>query len=975
MTAWWWSVVLALQSALGAQPPPTLIELIFGRTVRQIAFTIEDRPATAAQLTALSALVEVKEGDPLRMDAVRSSVSHLSSAGRFDKVDVIGTPVTAGSVDVLFKLEPRHPIDKLAFSGDTGLAAGQLEKLVGEQYGHAIPTGSRLRNADAVVRGVLQGEGYLGATVASATIPTHNPDRATLMFQVSAGPRARITQTRVTGASPFTPDQIRAKTDATTNSPYRSRALDSKLADVRDTLKSRGYYQATARQQPAEISGNGLTAIVTLQVEAGPRIRLEQTGCKLPTGKLEDYVPVQRESSADNDLLYDSSERLKSAFRRAGYWKADASYTRETVGGELVITYALDCGLRYRVDRVDITGNASMAASGVQAALGVKDGDVFNVDRIEAARLVLQSTYRQRGYADANVAIDYEDATTDPNPVEGRIVVKLSVTEGTFAQIAAIRVTGSRLVSELELRALLQSKIGEPYDEATVQRDSDALLTFYRDRGFQTTTPVITVLAATPVEGAPAGGAIRDITLVVEANEGPQIRVAEITIIGNHDVSEQTIRDELTLKVGDPFSESQRFESRRRISDLGSFRRVAIDAEPLRAGETQAHLVVAVDEAPKTTIGYGGGVEADRRAHLVDDVRTDRLDVRPRGFFDIGRRNLWGKNRSINFFTRVSLRPENTGSGYTFNEYQTTATYREHRAFRTDADFLVGAMAEQAVRTGFDFKRSEFNAELLRRLSPQVTVIGRYALDFTHLFNVDPDVLQSDITLVDRLFPDVRLSILSSGLTWDRRDYPLTPSHGTLVSADGEIALRAIGSQVGYAKTLLQGSVFQSLSASKRFVVAGRAQLGVAHPFALTAPDGTPLPANLPASQRFFAGGGTTVRGFQLDRLGVPEILNKDGLSNGGNGLVVLNAELRSVAFYSKGHPISLVVFLDGGNVFANARDLDLGLLRRAAGFGFRGDTPLGSLRLDFGFKLDPRFINGVRERGWEYHLSFGEAF
>ena len=976
MVVWFFSVVLALQSALGAQSQPTLIELMFGRNVRHVLFTIEDRPPTAAQLTALAALVDVKEGAPLRMDEVRNSLSHLSSAGRYDKVDVIGTPVTAGTVDVLFKLEPRHPIDKLAFSGDMGgLGAAQLDKLVREQYGGAVPTGARLRNADAMVRSVLRGEGYLTATVTSSTIPTHNPDRATLMFQVSAGPRTRIAQTNITGTSPYTPDQIRAKTETTTNSPYRSRALDSKLASLRDSLKSRGYYQATARPQRVEFSADGLTATLTLQVDAGPRIRLEEAGCKLPSGKLEDYVPVQRESSADKDLLDDSIERLKAALRREGFWKAEAHYTPNTVGNELVITYTLECGQRFHIDRVDTTGNKSMSAAGVETALGIKNGDLFNVDVVEARRRELENTYRRLGYSDAKVEIAYEDATAAPDAIDGRVIVKVAITEGTFSQIAAIRVSGSKLVSEAELRALLQSKVGDPYDEATVQRDSAALLTFYLDRGFQTTVPEIVVLAAKPIEGA-SGGSVRDITLLVQANEGPQIRVAEITIIGNHGVSEQTIRDELTLHVGDPFSESARFESRRRISELGSFRRVSIDAEPLRAGETQAHLIVTVDEAPKTTIGYGGGVEADRRDRLVDDVRTERLEVRPRGFFDLTRRNLWGKNRSISFFTRASLRPTDVGHGYTFNEYQTTASYREHRAFHSDADFLVGATAEQAVRIGFEFRRREFNAELLRHFSPQVTVIGRYALDFTHLFNVDPDVLKSDVTLVDRLFPNVRLSILSSGITWDRRDHPLTPAHGTLVSADAETALRAIGSEVGYAKTLLQGSFYQSMTPSKRFIVAGRAQLGLAHPFGtITGPDGTPVPANLPASQRFFAGGGTTVRGFELDKLGVPEILNEDGLSNGGNGLVVLNAELRSVAFYYKQHPVSLVLFLDGGNVFANASDIDLSRLRRAAGFGLRGDTPLGSLRLDFGFKLDRRFIGGVREKGWEYHLSFGEAF
>jgi outer membrane translocation and assembly module TamA len=132
---------------------------------------------------------------------------------------------------------------------------------------------------------------------------------------------------------------------------------------------------------------------------------------------------------------------------------------------------------------------------------------------------------------------------------------------------------------------------------------------------------------------------------------------------------------------------------------------------------------------------------------------------------------------------------------------------------------------------------------------------------------------------------------------------------------------------------------------------------------------------DLPASQRFFAGGSTTVRGFQLDRLGVAEIIDLSGLSRGGNGIVVVNVELRRRLTRLLGRDFGVVGFLDGGNVFRRAADVNLSRLRGAAGFGVRYDSPLGPLRLDFGFKLGSRTINGNPERGWEYHLSIGEAF
>jgi outer membrane translocation and assembly module TamA len=307
-------------------------------------------------------------------------------------------------------------------------------------------------------------------------------------------------------------------------------------------------------------------------------------------------------------------------------------------------------------------------------------------------------------------------------------------------------------------------------------------------------------------------------------------------------------------------------------------------------------------------------------------------------------------------------------------------------------DLVAGVTSEQAFRTSFDFVRNSVNLEGLRRLTERVSLVGRYSLEFTRLLNerfTDPD----DKPLIDRLFPQVRLSLLGLSMSWDHRNDPLSPTAGTLVTTDVELSSRALGSEVGYVKTYLQGSAFRSLDTSQRTVLAVRGQIGAAHGFhrtveeldpngdAIIGDDGLPLltsVADLPASQRFYAGGGTTVRGFQLDRLGVEEIINPDGLSLGGNGLVVANAEIRRGVCRCKsflGTNLSAVGFVDSGNVFARASDIDLGRLRGAAGLGMRYNSILGPLRLDFGFKMSTHIVGGRPERGWEYHLSIGEAF
>src|SRR5690606_36382417 len=244
-------------------------------------------------------------------------------------------------------------------------------------------------------------------------------------------------------------------------------------------------------------------------------------------------------------------------------------------------------------------------------------------------------------------------------------------------------------------------------------------------------------------------------------------------------------------------------------------------------------------------------------------------------------------------------------------------------------------------------------------------------------------ISERDRPLMDRLFPQVRLSMLSSGISWDRRDNPIDPTRGTFVTADIETAARTIGSQARYLKAFFQTSIFRGVDAGARTVVAARAMMGLARGFERVVDVVDPVTGlvtqeaveDLPASQRFFGGGATTVRGFQLDRLGVEEILTPEGLSRGGNGIVVLNVEVRRILTRLFGRDLGAVAFLDGGNVFARATDVDFTRLRAAPGFGLRYDSPLGPLRLDFGFKIRPKTFDGRRENGWEYHLSIGEAF
>src|SRR5204862_7968434 len=118
--------------------------------------------------------------------------------------------------------------------------------------------------------------------------------------------------------------------------------------------------------------------------------------------------------------------------------------------------------------------------------------------------------------------------------------------------------------------------------------------------------------------------------------------------------------------------------------------------------EAARDLLITVEEAPATTIGYGGGGEMKLRVVERNGVASQELDVAPRASFQIGRRNLFGKNRSANLYTSFSLHSKASSSS---DEYRLVGTFREPRLFNTAMDALLTGSQEQQIRSSFDFSR------------------------------------------------------------------------------------------------------------------------------------------------------------------------------------------------------------------------------------------------------------------------------
>ncbi len=969
------AVALVARLAAAGAAAASVQDQYIGRTVAEVRVTSGGVEVTDQRL---GPLIEVREGSPLSAAAVRQSIVHLMGLGRYQDVRVDATDTPAG-VRVVFDLVPLRDVKRVAFRGDLGLPEDQLRAAVVERFG---PTPSIGRAADiaGVLENLYHDHGYLGARVKPAALGEAGGTED-LVFEVAAGPQARIAKLEVIGTPPELLAGLPGRVQAREGDPYEPLALRKRAADYVDQMRRGGYYEAridvAARPNEAQDA-----VTLTLALERGPVVNVEFRGDPLPAKDRPDLVPIAREGSADEDLLEDSQRRIEAYLHGQGYRDARVTFTRTEADGALRIVFSVQDGPLFRVASVELAGAASIDAAGLRPLLKMAAGQPFVQAALDGDVAALTAEYQRRGFVAAKVTPTVGVQPTIAAAGERLVDVRLDVEEGVRTLIGGVALVGNQIVPSSRLMPLLGATTGRPFYPAIVEADKDRLLVEYLNLGYRMATVDSAVTLSADRSQA-------DIRFTI--HEGPEVLVDHILVVGNERVSEATIRREIVLEPGKPLGLGEVNESQRRLAALGLFRRVTI-SELQHGNEGARDVLVTVEEAPSTTIGYGGGVEFQK---------VETSEFAPRGFFEFGRRNLWGKNRSISFYSRVSVRRRGDGIAsstsadpgsttpvpyaYTRTEYRVVGAYREPRFLSRQAALQATVLFEQGSRTSFSFRRRSGRLELTRRIRSIYTVTGQYSLERNDL--LEERLNAADKPLIDRLFPSVRLSTFSTSGSRDTRDDPIDPDGGSLLGLNGDLALRAVGSQIGFAKSFIQAFVYRRLPARRRIVFAAGARLGLGTGFPrqapeldaagnpVLAPDGTPVMTtirDLPASERFFAGGDTTVRGFQLDHLGTPATFDSDGQPIGGHALLVLNGELRVAVWRDLG----VVGFLDVGNVFDRVNNFSLGELRAGAGFGIRYKSPVGPIRVDIGFKLGHLLTFGATsESRTALHISIGQAF
>jgi outer membrane protein insertion porin family len=860
----------------------------------------------ARQAERLRAFVALTPGQPLDREAVRRAVELMFATGRFEDVPVELVRDEQGrGVTVVFRPLPAPLLAAVRVAGDRVLSAGALARIARLRPGEPLWP-SRLERAARDVGLALARRGMPEALVDADAARV--ADGADAVFRIHAGPRVRVGRVAVEADSPVDTAALRQLARPRAGAVYRKEQADAAAEAMRRQLVRAGHWRATVELRPTYDPGLGIMDLV-FHVQPGPQMKVEVRGTPGRGERAASIGDLLRDGGVSADTLAAASEQLETRLRALGYREVVVRMVSEPHESSETLVFQVEPGPRAIAASVELRGADAALLSGLHTRAGrpIVDAALDEDARTLVARL------EARGHFEAAVETELPEGG-------GNLAVVFVARPGPRAVVRSVAVEGPAPPTEHadERPPELAVRAGLPYRLAEVARSRDALVSAWRRAGY------LDVRVRPEISLSPAQDEA-SIRFVIEP--GARNIVEHLVLAGLQRTKPEVVEREMVLRPGEAFSFERVLESQRRLSSLGIFERVSISE--LEPGREPRAVVVSVQEAPRTTVAWGLGYS-----------EQDRV----RGSVELTRRNLGGLGRSGSIFARASFR----GS-------RLLANYREPWLFGKRLDSFLTGFWEEEARTSFDYSRGGGTLLVGRSVDPRTSVILRYLLQDTHVYDQ-----RVPIDEIDRQYRTYTVSGPSASLVFDSRDDPLEPKRGVLLSADAQLSLRRLGGE-SFLRGYFQAASVHRLRSDLVLVVSGR--LGLAESLAAETP-------YLPLPERFFAGGDYGPRGFAEDTVG-PWLPGSNGgrYPTGGNALVLGGTELR----YNLTRAFQLASFLDVGNVYTEVHDIALGELRRSVGIGVRYRTPIGPVRLDWGYVLDHKASDG--DSRYRFHFTVGHAF
>ncbi|MGB7190817.1 MAG: POTRA domain-containing protein [Acidobacteriaceae bacterium] len=984
---------------LSTQPPPTAmpeaatesLRAWEGLQVEAVEFEGVDR----ARLEPLPQSLALQPHKPLRAEDVRQSLRRLYATGLYKGIAVEGKQ-NGNQVMIRFQGTPQQFLGRVTVEDlkDDRLAS-QLQRstrlTAGTRYDQA-----KMQRAGHLLTDTLQANGYYSATFKTTTTEDQANALVNVEFHVTLGKKTRVGTVEATGDPGMSLEQFRKKAKLKAGSKVTRDTVSRALSNLRKYYEKKKRLEATVALESKQFQPAKNLLDLKFHASQGPLVAITVSGVKLSNGKVKSLVPVFEEGTVDEDLLNEGDRRIRDYYQRQGYFDTHVTHTRSTQGTDAKahteIVFNVKLGVRQEVKSVTVAGNHYFSDSVILPRLSVDESKLlmphghYSQALAEADSDTIEALYQSNGFSSVSVTPVVKANPKGPGNKVESLSVKYQVVEGTQDRIGKYEITGNKKVPLSALQPLLTTESGQPYSSTTIMGDRDAVLTYYYSHGFD---HAAVKLAQTPEPDKPD---VIDITMQV--TEGEQIFVNRVLVSGLHYTRPSTVQPRILLEPGQPLNQSALLETQRQLYDLTLFNEVNTAVQNPRGDLPRKNVLLHFTEAKRWDLSYGVGFQAQTgnpETNCPNPISLIQLGINPAQYeancgsngktgasalvlFDISRINLWGRNQSITLRTQ-----------YGSLEQSATTIYSLPHIFNLKSvDFsLSGGYTNAQDVTTYAASRLEGTVRFTHRLDRANTLFYQFTY---RRVKVDPNSVQvspRDIPLVSE---PVRVG--GPGFTWirdTRRPNPLDAIAGTYTSMEEFATDNIFESQANFNRLDLSNSSYYQIG-KRHFVLARNTRFGYERAFGEGKYEYIPLP------ERLYAGGAQSLRAYSINAAGPRDSLT--GFPIGGAGVFVNSEEIRfpnpTLPYF--GNALGFVLFHDMGNVFNNSSDIwpsalrikqphsftckdldpdhqkavtrssstnttgtcDFNYFTHGVGLGLRYHTPIGPIRLDFSYTLNP---------------------
>jgi outer membrane protein insertion porin family len=688
--------------------------------------------------------------------------------------------------------------------------------------------------------------------------------------------------------------------------------------DLKNVFKT-GFFSDVVVDTKDSDQGKIITFVV---VERPPTSAVYITGNKeVRTDDIQPIIKVRSGSVLNLEKVRETVEEIKKLYWSKGYYAAKVDYEIETEGtNKTIVRFLIQEPKRAYVQRITISGNKHIKASSIKDVMRTKEkgwfswftgSGILDEDILDEDRKQIEAFYSDNGYVKAKTGAPDIKISKDGKSIS----ISLSVEEGNLYKINEVSFSGNILFDETQMKKDLKSKAGQTFRSSLFQNDLATLTDFYQDKGYAFAD--IVPLTTTNDENNTIG-------IVFEVEKGDRIYFNRINVIGNAKTRDKVIRRELRVAEGDMFSGSKMKESKRRLTNTTFFK--SIDFKTNKTDEPdQINMDLLVEEKSTGTISFGVGYSSYEKVLVTGAVSQE---------------NIFGTGKKI--FLNASL------SSVT-HLYDLTLV--DPYIFDKDLSTSLNIFNSQRYFTTYDYGGYGGSFLLSRPLTDYTSASLRYRYESISVSNVDANAG----SYIQQQVGTSRTSSVTVGINKNSINDVLNPTKGIMASASVEVAGGPFMGDNNFMKSTMSYGRYFPLKGGSTIFLRGTA--GAIRSFG---------GSSVPVYERFFVGGINSVRGFKYGEAGPLDPSTEDVI--GALNQLFFNAEWIFPVFPKAG--LNGVVFFDYGKGFDNSSDF-FSILRPAAGFGIRWNSPLGPIRLELGFNLNRK----SGERSSVFDFSMGRAF